>query len=251
MTLPQLTFNLMDALNTLGPLALTIGGITLYGVFVFNFYRFVARKDIITLDLQKHNQATHATTRKALSVVFYVIRFLVVYPVFVFFWFCVMAGLLYLLSKNQTFDTVMLVGMGVVGAIRISSYYTEALSTDIAKILPFALLGSMIIDSSVTRIFESTEGVQDAALSWETAVYYLIAVVVLEAILRMITGLIRLVRGDPESDDLQVNAETTQPDAPQQASGVLQTAPESPAPGPAVATATPGPNGRTVIRPRS
>ena len=252
MVLPQLTFDLMDALNTLGPLALIIGGITLYGVFVFNFYRFVARKDIITLDLQRHNQATHATTRKALSVVFYVIRFLVVYPVFVFFWFCVMTGLLYVLSKNQTLDTVMLVGMGVVGAIRVSSYYTEALSTDIAKILPFALLGTMIVDSSVTRIFESTEGVQDAALSWETAVYYLVAVVALESVLRLVTGIIHLLRRGAVSDDLQVNAETAQPEsaAPQQGREVLQTSPESPVPSPVAAAAAPGSNGMTVILPR-
>ncbi len=253
MVLPQLTFDLMDALDIIGPLALIIGGITLYGVFVFNFYRFVARRDIITLDLQRHNQATHPTTRKALSVVFYVIRFLVIYPVFVFFWFCVMAGLLYVLSRNQSVDTVMLVGMGVVGAIRVSSYYTEALSTDIAKILPFALLGTMIVDSSVTRIFESTEGVQDATLSWETAIYYLVAVVALEAVLRLVTGIIRLLRPSSTSDDLKVNAETAQPEsaAPQQDREVLQTSPESPAPSPVAAAAAPGPNGRTVIRPRS
>ena len=253
MALPQLTFDLMDALDILGPLALIIGGITLYGVFVFNFYRFVARKDIITLDLQRHNQATHATTRKALSVVFYIVRFLVVYPIFVFFWFCVMAGLLYVLSRNQSTETVMLVGMGVVGAIRVSSYYTEALSTDIAKILPFALLGTMIVDSSITRIFESTEGVTEATLSWETAVYYLIAVVVLEAILRMATGLVRLLRGSSESDGLQEGAETPQPEpgTPRQTREVLQTAPGASAPSPVAAAAAPGPNGLTVIRPRS
>ena len=253
MVLPQMTFDLMDALNTLGPLALIIGGITLYGVFVFNFYRFVARKDIIKLDLQRHNQARHVTTRKTLSVVFYVVRFLVIYPVFVFFWFCVMAGLLYVLSKNQTIETVMLVGMGVVGAIRVSSYYTEALSTDIAKILPFALLGTMIVDSSVTRIFESTEGVQDATLSWEIVAYYLVAVVVLESVLRMTTGVFRLLRGGSKSDELRESGETTQrePAAPQQNRGVFQTAPEAPAPIPAAAVVAPGPNGMTVIRPRS
>ena len=253
MALPQLTFDLMDALDILGPLVLIIGGITLYGVFVFNFYRFVARKDIISLDLQRHNQARHAMTRKILSLVFYVIRFLVIYPVFVFFWFCVMAGLLYVLSRNQTIDTVMLVGMGVVGAIRVSSYYSEALSTDIAKILPFALLGTMIVDSSVTRILESTEGVQDAALSWETVVYYLVAVVALESVLRVANGIFRLLRRRPASDDLQESTEAAQPGpaAPQQARDDLQASPESPAPDLAAATAAPGSNGMTVIRPRS
>jgi hypothetical protein len=194
MVMPQITFDLMEASNILGPLALIIGGMTVYGVFVFNFYRFVSRKDIFTLNLQKHNQAKRPAMRKTISVVFYIFKFLVLYPVFVFFWFCVMAGLLYILSRNHTTETVMLVAMGVVGAIRICSYYKEALSVDIAKIVPFALLGIMLIDNSIVRFVESTESVWEAALLWETVIYYLVAVVVIEFLLRMTTGLFGLLK---------------------------------------------------------
>ena len=83
------------------------------------------------------------------------------------------------------------------------SYYREALSTDIAKILPFALLGVMIIDSSIIRIVESTEGVREAALEWETVIYYLAAVVALEFVLRMTTGIIGLMFGRRKSRNLQ------------------------------------------------
>lgn len=189
MVIPQITIDLMEAYETLGPLALIMLGITVYGVFVFNFYRFLARKDIITLNLQKHNQARRPALRKTITVAFYIFKCLMLYPVFVFFWFCVMAGLLYLLGRNQTTETVMLIAMGVVGAIRICSYYKEALSTDIAKILPFALLGIMLIDSSIVRTVNSAEGVREAALQWETVIYYLVAVVVIEFILRMTTGI--------------------------------------------------------------
>ena len=192
MVLPQLTINLTEALAILGPLALIIGGITVYGVFVFNFYRFLARKDIFTLNLQKHNQAKRPALRKTISVIFYTVKCLVLYPVFVFFWFFIMAVLLYFLSRNQSVEVVMLVAMGVVGAIRISSYYQEALATDISKILPFALLGIMLIDTSVLRLVESTESVREAALQWETVTsmaYYLAFVVSLELLLRMTSGI--------------------------------------------------------------
>ena len=191
MVLPQMTIDLTEALAILGPLALIIGGITVYGVFVFNFYRFLARKDIFTLDLQKHNQAKRPALRKTISVIFYTFKCLMLYPVFVFFWFFVMAVLLYLLSRNQSIEVVMLVAMGVVGAIRVCSYYKEALATDISKILPFALLGIMLIDNSIIRVVESTENVAQAALQYETVVsliYYLAFVVSLELLLRMISG---------------------------------------------------------------
>ncbi len=251
MVMPQITIDLMAAYNILGPLALIIGGITVYGVLVFNFYRFLARKDIITLNLQKHNQARRPALRKTISVVFYIFKFLMLYPVFVFFWFCVMAGLLYVLGKNQTTETVMLVAMGVVGSIRVSSYSREALSTDIAKILPFALLGVMIIDSSIIRIVESTEGVREAALEWETAIYYLVAVVGLEFVLRMTAGIIGLIIGRRKSRDLEESQETAQsePTGPQHTPEILSTG--SPVPGPVATAVAPGPNGLTVIRPRT
>ena len=194
MIMPQLTIDLMEAYMTLGPLALIIMGITVYGVFVFNFYRFLARKDIFTLNLQKHNQARRPALRKTITVIFYVFKCLMLYPVFVFFWFAVMVALLYLLSRNQPVEIVMLVAMGVVGAIRTCSYYKEALATDIAKILPFALLGIMLIDNSIIRILDSTDGVREAALQWETVVYYLVAVVTLEFVLRMATGIFNFFR---------------------------------------------------------
>ena len=193
--LPQISIDLIEASNVLGPLALVIVAIAVYGVFVFHFYRFLARKDIFRLDLQKHNQAKRPFLRKTISVIFYVIKFLLVYPIFVFVWFAVIAGLLYLMSRNQSIDNVMLAAMGVVGAIRVCSYYNGALATDISKILPFALLGIMLIDNSFIQIPNSTEGVREAALRLDTVLYYLVAVVALELVLRMLSGIVGWIRG--------------------------------------------------------
>ena len=151
MELPQITIDLMGAYTALRPLALFVVGITVYGVFVFHFYRFLARKDILDLNLSKHNEARHPFLRKTVAMVFYMFKSLL-FPLLVFFWFLVMAGLLFLMGKNQSIDNVMLAAMGVVAAIRICSYYNGALSTDIAKILPFALLGIVLIDNSLIRI---------------------------------------------------------------------------------------------------
>ena len=195
MALPQISIDLIEASNVLGPLALVIVSIAVYGIFVFHFYRFVARKDMFSLNLQKHNQARRPFLRKTISVVFYTFKFLLLYPIFVFIWFAVIAGLLYLMSRNQSIDNVMLAAMGVVGAIRVCSYYNGALSTDISKILPFALLGIMLIDNTIIQIPNSTEGVREAALRLDTVIYYLVAVVALELVLRILSGIVGWIRG--------------------------------------------------------
>lgn len=212
MELPQITLDLMGAYTALRPLALFGAGIAVYGVFVFHFYRFLARKDILDLDLSKHNQARHPFLRKTVAMVFYTFKCLLVFPLFVFFAFLVMAGLLFLMGRNQSIDSVMLAAMGVVAAIRICSYYNGALSTDISKILPFALLGIILIDNSLIRIPDPAESLQLAALELETMVYYLGGVVALEFLLRIASGILGLLKRSPaRSEPAGSRAETKVP----------------------------------------
>ena len=193
MSIPEFYLDFWRAYDALRPLALFTFSIVLYGVFVFHFYRFLARKDIFHLNLDKFNESRHPALRKTVSVFFYLVRSLVMFPLFIAFWFIVLAGLLLLMGRSQTIDGIMLGAMGVVATIRVCAYYKEALATDIAKILPFALLGIMLIDSSLVRIPQSADTIQDAAMRLETVTYYLIAVVVLEFLLRIVSSIIGLV----------------------------------------------------------
>ena len=201
MFIPYVIFDLAEVFAILRPLSLYVVGITAYGVFVFHFYRFLASKDIFNLDLDRHNHARHRVLRKTIALAFYVFRSLVVFPVLVFFWFIVMAGLLYLMAKNQTVDGVLLAAMGVVGAIRVSAFYNKQLAIDLAKILPYALLGIVLIDNSLIQIPGSTESVLAALSNWGTMAYYLVAVVALEFVMRMTFGAYGLLRRRYEGAD--------------------------------------------------
>ena len=197
---PLITVDFMTIFEILRPLALNILGIAAFGVFIFNFYRFIARKDIITLNLRKTPQSQTPCIQESrldnLLPCSSASRFILFWC---FFWFCVMAAFLYLLGRGHSIESVMLAAMGVVGAVRVCAYYREALASDISKILPFALLGILIIDNSLLRVVDSAEGVMEAALLWETLVLYLGAVVVIELVLRMVAGLFRLIRGGEKS----------------------------------------------------
>ena len=194
MVVPEFYLDFWRAYDVLRPLALFVVSVVIYGVFVFHFYRFLARKDIFRLDLSKYNESGHPVLRKTISVILYLVKSLVMFPLFVSFWFVVLAGLLLLMGRDQSIDGIMLGAMGVVATIRVCAYCKEALATDIAKILPFALLGIMLINSSLVRIPDPAQSVQDAATRIETVVYYLIAVVALEFLLRILSSIIGLVR---------------------------------------------------------
>ena len=85
----------------LKPLVTFIIGMVIYSVFIFKFYRFVAKKDIFKANLQKYNKAQHSGLSKFLGGVLYVLEYILLFPIFTFFWFVVFAGLLTFLVKQQ------------------------------------------------------------------------------------------------------------------------------------------------------
>ena len=207
MLLPPITIDLIEALTALRPLALATIGIAVYGIFVFNFYRFLARKDIFKLDLDKYNRTTRPRVHKTFASILYVVKFLIVFPAFVFFWFVVLAFLLSLMARNQSVDSILLAAMAVVGSIRMCAYYNQTLSTDLAKILPFALLGITLIDRSLVNIPTSSANLAEAVEYWETMVYYMAAVVILEMIMRILAAVRALIKRKTERRGEGVEAE--------------------------------------------
>ena len=85
MVLPEIYLDPWEAYDALRPLALFVVSVTLYGVFVFHFYRFLARKEIFRLNLGKHNEASHPFSRKTVAVAFYLFKNLFLFPLFVSF----------------------------------------------------------------------------------------------------------------------------------------------------------------------
>ena len=176
----------------LKPLVMFIIGIVIYAVFIFKFYRFVAKKDIFKLDWQKHNRGEASLFTKLMGGVLYVLEYIVLFPVFTFFWFVVFAALLTFMVKQQAIQNILLISMAIIAAIRMTAYYNEDLSKDLAKMLPFALLGVFIVDLNFFSFSGSIVMLKKLFGLWDLMIYYLVFVVVLEIILRLFHGVIRL-----------------------------------------------------------
>ena len=186
--------NVYDAIDLLRPVVVYIIGMAVYAIFVFNFYRFVATRDMFQIDLSKYEESRFRWVRAFLQVVMYVVKYLIVFPVFAFFWFAILTLILAFLSKEQSFTEVLLMALATVSAIRVTSYYNEALSTDLAKILPFAVLGIFVVDTSFFSISDSLDTLLEAEDYLENILYYLAFLILLEFALRIILGVLKLLR---------------------------------------------------------
>ena len=188
----------------LWPVLVVVLGMVGYAVFVFKFYRFVAARDMFGLDLSKNDQMRDAVAWDLIFLVWYLVRYVVLFPAFAFFWFAVLTLILVFLSEGRELHQILLTAMATVSAIRISAYYNEDLSRDLAKILPFAVLGVFIIDTSFFDVQSSLVTLAEINSHLDTIVYYIVYLVVLEFALRFVFVVLKLIfPGRRESETTQ------------------------------------------------
>ena len=174
------------------PLAFYVLGMVAYAVFIFKFYRFIASRDMFALDLSSYEQSRYLWVRRILHVVMYVAKYLIVFPAFAFFWFAVLTFILALLSKERAISDILVIALATVAVIRVAAYYNEELSRDVAKVLPFAVLGLFLIDASFFEISKSLNVLTDADNYRESILYYMLFLVALEFSMRLILGFVAL-----------------------------------------------------------
>jgi len=177
------------------PLIFYIIGITIYSIFIFKFYKFISKRDLLKLDLHKRSESFEGPLAVIVKVIFYIIENLILIPLFLFFWFIVLAIILLILSKSSSPHQILILAVSLVAAVRVSSYYNENLSQDLAKMIPFALLGIFLIDASFFSVAESLSIAKQIPTLWKISIYYLVFVIILEFILRIVHGIVTLIRG--------------------------------------------------------
>ena len=167
--------------------------ISAYSIFVFIFYRNLAKRDLITLNLDKYSNNLTGKIKKYIKSITFVIQYILIIPILLTFWTLVLAIILTLLSPDADHSRNALIATSVVGSVRILSYWTEDLSRDVAKMLPFGVLGVFLVGDAqvqISEIKELLESLEEIATSFISSLF-LIAVV--EGIIRSITSIINLI----------------------------------------------------------
>jgi len=192
------TFSIGEAQSITAPLIMFVLGISLYSLFIFRFYRFLARKDIFHLNLQKYSDNFFGFVGKFFSVLFYIIEYLIIFPLFAFFWFAVVAMILIILAEKLDIATLLMISMALVASIRVTAYYNEDLSKDLAKMFPFALLAVFLLDIANFSYDRTWNTLATIPSMWKQILYYFGFTIVLEIVLRIINGVAGLINPKKE-----------------------------------------------------
>ncbi len=159
-------------------------GIVIYSIFVWKFYRSIAKKNLIGLNLNKYNKSKHPQMTKLIAGGLYLAEYALILPILIFIWFTVFTMLLIFITENLTIQTLLIISGTVIAAIRMTCYYNEDLAKDIAKLIPFTLLATSLLNPqffSVGRVFGLFAEIP--SLFGEIGIY-LFFIILLEVVLR-------------------------------------------------------------------
>ena len=159
--------------------------IVCYSVFIYYFYRYLAKKNLIELNFEQYNQYSNPTLVKFFAVIFYIAEYLILLPILTSFWFTTFAVLILVLSEGIPAAGILLISAALVASVRITAYISENLSKDLAKMLPFTLLAIAITKPSFFTISSLLLRIQEIPLLFSNLPYYLLFIVVIELTMRI------------------------------------------------------------------
>jgi hypothetical protein len=167
-------------------LAIFSFGMFLYGVFIWHFYRLLARRELISSRFGSKYLHTGEKKLEVVGIFTYIIKYIFLFPLVIFAWFIVYSIFMFFLAQSLSSDTVFLIVSSLVVATRIAAYYNEDLSKDIAKLLPFALLGIFLYNPVYFNISDILLKLKEIPVFVTQIAQFLVFAITVEAVLRTI-----------------------------------------------------------------
>lgn len=158
--------------------------VVFYAILIWHGYRLIAKKNIINLDLRKYNKQGEGFFIKVVAGLLYFTEYLIILPILIFIGFSLFTILLLLLTEGIEVGTLLVISAVVIAAVRFTSYYSEDLSKELAKIIPLSLISIAIFSAGGLEISKVFTNLSLIPSFFNNILSYLVFIVFLEIILR-------------------------------------------------------------------
>jgi hypothetical protein len=159
-----------------------------YAVLVWKGYKYFSKKDPLGLNLKQYgNYQMHLLDRMFAGLAFF-LEYLIINPFIICILFIFLNFILIIISNNIATSQIVTITAIIVATIRVTSYYNESLSEDIAKMLPLTLLALFLFNPSSLSDTQYIETIIHHILEipsflWQILIY-LLFIFALETVLR-------------------------------------------------------------------
>jgi len=154
-----------------------IVSIAIYSILIWHFYRYIARRDCFKISPRRH--------KKVIGF----LKYFLFFPFVAFLFFAGFSLMMLFLTKSYEIPDVLSTSFAIIAAIRICAYYSEDLSKDIAKMLPFALLAIFLVDASYFRFSDITAKIGSLPEFFTVCIQFIVFIILMEWILRILLAI--------------------------------------------------------------
>jgi hypothetical protein len=164
--------------------------------FIYIFYKSVSKRDLLSLNLRKHNYSEHPGASKFFGFVFFLLEYIIIIPILVILWFAGLSIVLLFIEKTRSLDEILLIAAAVIGATRVLAYYHSEISKDLAKMFPFIVLSVFLLspgEFSATVIWEK---VYEIPTLLGAIFSFVLVIILIEIVLRMIYSVVKFFKKD-------------------------------------------------------
>ncbi len=160
--------------------------ITAYAILTWKFYKLLAHKDILKLNLFKYHQSEHPIASKLFGLLLYIIEYIIILPFVVFIWFTVLALIIFFIRDSSTPTITLQFAAAIIAAIRILAYHKEEIAEEIAKLLPLAILVVAVSEGEMPVIERIISAASKFPEFMSSIVVYFLFIAGLEFLMRII-----------------------------------------------------------------
>ncbi|MBE3122156.1 MAG: hypothetical protein IMZ43_02055 [Thermoplasmata archaeon] len=164
------------------PLLYLAVSIAIYSILIWHFYRFIAKRDIFKISPRKHAKIIHF------------LKYSLLFPFLASLFFIGFSLMLLFLAKNLEIATILSTSFAIIIAIRMTAYYNEDLSKDLAKLMPFVLLGVFLVDPSYFSWSDIMSKINSLPEFFAMGIQFILLIMIIEWILRIVSNIIINIR---------------------------------------------------------
>lgn len=159
-------------------------GLAIYVIVIWHYYRLLAKRDFFSFEEKEEKRLTDKL-HNFFGRIEFISKYIIFYPIISFIFFLIFTSLLFLFANNLPIMNILFISTVIISVARVTSYYSEELARDVAKLVPFSLLAVFVAQvnfSSVSLIFEKFLELQNFVPQILSFLIYFLA---LELVLRI------------------------------------------------------------------
>ena len=173
--------------------------LAIYIILIFNFYRFVAKRDIFEQKLTFAHPGVVGLLEDFVLAFLRLIKYGVMFPIISFVWFVGFVVLLFVVTQNQPIQQITLIAIALITGARILSYYNEDAAQELAKTVAIVILGTALVQPDFFQFTQVYQRLLSLPALSVTLLHFIVYLSGLELLMRFLYHLKLAVFNDPIS----------------------------------------------------